>query len=337
MDRFVFCAVFFALGCESVEQADLDGEGATPEDVAAAVKGVIDEDPDSVPQVVIDVAKGLVDDAFTRYTEGTAVGTIFQAGGDIYQMLSALELLSILRFTEEPAASGTFPAGTVTERWDALAIEWTVGACAGREADDECGRHEWSFQTLGMEPILANPTASVASHYDLTVEPHGVTFKYGTLVLYIFEHLILPMAVGYESFDNFIYEMLGGDGCAVENPGTESESCCRPFSVAVTEEDGMTRDIAYQLCVNGVPAVLEQVKGWVTGLDVATGENLQIGTKDATSGESTPCRLHDDDLNNVVEGLGTEKSGERCKWYFELDVGAANPVKFPGAWHGTRQ
>jgi len=59
MDRFVFCAVFFALGCESVEQADLDGEGATPEDVAAAVKGVIDEDPDSVPQVVIDMALAL--------------------------------------------------------------------------------------------------------------------------------------------------------------------------------------------------------------------------------------------------------------------------------------
>ena len=292
---------------------------------------------DQVPALVVETAKGIVQAAFDRYTEGTTVGTIFTAGGDIYQLLSALELLSTLRFDEEPDASGVFPADSITERWDALAVEWTAGACEGREAEESCGRHEWSFQQLEMEPVLAKPTASVAGSYDLTIEPHGVTFKYGAVILYMVEHLVLPMAVGYDSFDIFIYELLGGDGCAGDDPDTASESCCRPFSEAVTEEEGLTRDIAFQLCDNGVPAVLAQVKGWITGLDVASDENLMIGTKDADTGESTPCRLHDDDLDNVVEGLGTEKSGERCKWYFKLDVGAAAPVKFPGAWHGTRQ
>ena len=318
-------------------QTYIDGMGAlftAPGDTA--VQWLLDlSGVDGVPQVVIDVAKGIVQDAFDRYTAGTAVGTVFAAGGDIYTILSAFEVGSTLRFTAEPDEAGVFPAGTITERWDHAAIDWTAGACAG-SADPNCGRKQWAAGDVGLT-VVANPAASVASAYNLTIDPHPVTFEYGAVILFVVEHVILPMTVGYESFDNFIYELLGNEGCATCNPGTEAQVCCEQFAEATTEAPGMTRDIAKNLCVSGVPAVLAQVKGWVTGLDLDAGDNLTIGTKKADGSASTPCVLQDADLDNRVEGLGKPEGEGRCTWYFGLDVGAASPVDFSGRWHGVRQ
>jgi len=320
-------------------QTYIDGMGAlftNPGDTAVQWLLDLSGVGDQVPQVVIDVAKGIVRDAFARYTDGTAVGTIFQGGGDIYTILSAFEIGSTLRFTEEPDETGVFPAGSITERWDHAAINWTVGACEGQDADPNCGRKQWAAGDIGLQ-VLATPAASVEAAYNLTIDPHPVTFKYGAVILFVVEHVILPMTVGYESFDNFIYELLGTEGCAVNNPGTEAQVCCEQFSVAVTDEAGMTRDVAKNLCSSGVPAILEQVKGWVVGLDLDAGDNLTIGTKKGDGSASTPCALQDANVDNQVDGLGTETGEGRCTWYFGLDVGAASTVDFTGRWHGTRQ
>lgn len=298
-----------------------------------------------IPEILAGVLAELATGAFEELTAGTTVGTVFQAGGEIYDILAATEVRSTLFIHEEPGADGVFGLEHLEERWDALVVRWTTGVCegAGEAASaDGCGVNEFGFADADMDPIHAFPAGRVgpADPFRLTVEPHGVKFDYGRVALFLIEKIVLPRTVGYDSFDAFFYELLGGRGCleaAATDPGddTPGKRCCRAFSERVVAEDGFQRTTARGICNSGVGPVVDLVRGRVETLEADSGENMTLGTRRRDGSDDTPCELFDQNSDNVVESLGLPPA-RRCKWQVEVSPGAGAPLEFTGTWNGAR-
>ncbi len=292
-----------------------------------------------------DLVGDLANEAFATYTEGTPLGDAFSMGAEIDDILRKLEIISTWSILEEPGEDGKFGPDTIEERWDALVITWTTGVCEGDDAAEGCGRNEYAWaggETL-LDPVEARPTGSISADnpFLMTVDPHGIKFDTGKIAMFIIEKVVLPRLIGYDSFESFIHELLGGAGCltdAAADPGddTPEKVCCRAFAEKVTDEDGLTRNTARTLCNGGIGPVVTLVKGKVETLEADSDDNMTLGTVKSDGTASKPCELFDADADNVVEALGAPP-GKRCQWQVEVHRAEGEPIDFTGDWHGVRR
>ena len=291
-----------------------------------------------------DVIADLANEAFATYTAGTPLGNAFSMGAEIDDILRRLEITSTVTILDEPDADGKFGPNTIEERWDALVIHWTTGVCEGDEAAQGCGRNEysWGGAQTELDPVNAKPTGSIGATNPmlLTVDPHGVKFDTGKIALFIIEKVVLPRLIGYDSFESFIHELLGGAGCltaAPAEPGdTPEQACCRAFSEKAVAEDGFQRTTARAVCNGGIGPIVTLVKGRVETLEDDSGDNMTLGTVKGDGTANKPCELFDADADNVVEALGAPP-GKRCQWQVEIQRAAGEPIDFTGDWHGVRR
>lgn len=314
--------------------------GATAVDWLQRAPGV-----PNIPEFAQDLIADLANQAFATYTEGTAIGDAFNIGREVDDILRQLEILSTLTIVTEPDDNGVFGPESIEERWDALVINWTTGVCEGVEGGDECGRNEytWGGVETDLDPVTAMPTGSIdaANPFLLTIDPHGVKFDYGKIALFVIEKVVLPRTLGYDSFEDFIYELLGGAGC-LQAPAAElgddepGKVCCRAFSEAITADPGFQRDAVRGLCNAGVAPVVTLVRGQVQTLEADSGDNMTLGTQNGDGSVSKPCELFDADADNLVEALGAPP-GKRCEWQVEIQRGEGDPIDFTGAWHGVKR
>ena len=292
-----------------------------------------------IPQLAVSVIADLANAAFEEQTEGTALGDAFDIGAEVDDILQRFEIASTLFVKAEPTEAGLFVADSLEERWDAVVVDWSYGCADGAPAD--CAHKEYSWAETGLDPVSGFPTGSVSTDdpFKLTIDPHGLRFDYGAVAMWVIEKIVLPRVVGYESFTDFIYELLGGKGCLEANAtdaadDTGAKVCCRAFS----ERDlgAMPASIARTGCVSAVPVLVDAVKGRVETLEADSGDNMTIGTKNSDGSVDKPCTLWDEDGDLHVEAMGLPPA-KRCEWQVEIQRGEGEPIDFTGAWHGVRQ
>lgn len=314
--------------------------GATAVDWLGRAPGV-----PAIPSFAGDLIADLANEAFATYTEGTAIGDAFNIGKEVDDILRQLEILSTFTILSEPDEQGVFGPDTIEERWDALVINWTTGACEGDDDAQGCGRNEfvWGGIDADFDPVSAKPTGSISSTnpFLMTVDPHGIKFDYGKIALFVIEKIVLPRTLGYDSFDNFIYELLGGQGCLeaqATDPGDDEPSkvCCRAFAESLRPDGGFEQTAVRGVCNAGVAPVIALVKGQVTTLEADSGDNMTLGTDNVDGSVSKPCELFDADADNQVEGLGALPA-KRCEWQVEIQRAEGVPINFTGAWHGVKR
>ena len=292
-----------------------------------------------VPEGIRDFLGQLIDDAIAEFAPAW-VNDTFLIGEDVFNILSQLEVRSVLELTEEPALEGSgtrlrFAEEATREHWTGVAFDWRQGSCEGVGDEGQCGHREFRWDQMQINPVsAAGFGVYVDNYFDMTVEPHELIVNYGQLLLFIVEKLILPQTFGndIQSFEDLLFDVLGedneeGESCLASGGPTK---CCTDFGRRASDWAGMNIENTVRvLCEQGVPMASIAMREWVSGLFITSEGVLTIGTQE-------PCLLHDTNDDLEVDRLGKEGENERCNWEGNLSIGGLPIEPFVAPFYGKR-
>ncbi|NOZ02622.1 MAG: hypothetical protein GXP54_12130 [Deltaproteobacteria bacterium] len=247
----------------------------------------------------------------------TLCGKIYWTASDVSDILTKFQILSTFTFSQEPDETGYLPASACKEVWHTLRIRWTLGLDCP-PSDDNCGWKNLSFNAIpGIEEtISANFEANLIDNSKLEILPHKLNLKYGALVNFAIEKLLLPQVFGdgsdglpaVDSYEALIGSLLAGKACLQTN------DCCNQFAVNLTNQTfGLTLNLVEGACEALMTVGASYLRDMLLGLD-ATPDNFTIGTKE-------PCQLYDNNKDMNFDGFG--KKTNPCVWDAQLVVGGA--------------
>ncbi len=258
---------------------------------------------------------------------------IFQIGGDVGDILKKFQLKSTMTCTKEPDKNGLLPMGTCREVWHTVILKWTLGKDCD-PLDDECGAITLSMSAIpGIEnAVAANIEAQLLPGYKLAIAKHPLDLKYGALVNFAIEKILLPQVFGsgqdglpaVDSYEKLIGSLLAGRDCIYAG------TCCAEFAANLlggTSAPGLTTNLIEGACDALINTGSEYLRSTLIGLD-STPQNFQIGTP-----LGDPCQMFDHNKDMRFDALGAKN--KPCNWDAGLTIGGA--VYDPeGIFYGTR-
>lgn len=297
---------------------------------------------------------GFASDLLNAVIDGLAgdsvFGTIFQVGGDVADILKQFELRATFTFKKEPDATGKFAAGDATEDWHTVRVKWTLGANCDPDTEAGCGTIQQNLQQFGYTggAITGTFGASVANFYDLTIDQHPVSLKYGALLSFFAEKLLVPLIIHgtdtsewvVDSYDELLGYLVGsGSACLTAQPGTaacpnssaDHDCCCRKFADGVgnanSTVDGGTEGAVSAACDVIVGTAPTFLRNALTNLDLDTGDGFTLGTKQA-------CKMFDTNNDLTIDGFGTP--GTPCLWNVVIKFGESTQVTIDSKFSASR-
>lgn len=274
-----------------------------------------------VPGTLGSFVFGLADSILKAVLDDTVFATVLQSGGEIADILTAFEITATFTFKKEPDVNGVFAAGDTEENWYKVAFKWTQGAnCQATE--EGCGDRTFNMNAFQTAAVKGTFPASVSNFFDLTIEKHSLNLRYGALISYFLEAVLIPLIVGDSTVDTYGdllgYLVGGGSQClTAQETGTD---CCGVFADKILGDedgkyesgsggDGADAAAVYAACntiQTAAPGFLRQT---LTNLDLSTGEGFRLGT-------DSPCRLQDSNSDMKIDLIGTLTNP--CVWDVEL-------------------
>lgn len=248
------------------------------------------------------------------FEDKTMCGKIYWTGKDVGDILTKFQLISTFTFKQEPDKSGYLPASACYEKWHTVKVRWTLGMDCP-PSDENCGWRSLPLGGPGLPDIITgNFEAEVVGMTKLTIKPHTLNFKYGALVNFAIEKLLLPQVFGdgsdglpaVDSYEALIGSLLAGKECLIDM------SCCEKFAEAVTNQTyGLSKNLVEGACDALITTGAQYLRSQLLSLD-AQPDNFTIGTK-------VPCQLYDTDKNMKIDAIGNKT--EQCEWDAKLIIG----------------
>ena len=283
------------------------------------------------------VLGGVVMDAVNQLaayaSEGTLWGSVLQIGGDVADVLVALELHATFTWQGEPESGGTWAGDDGQETWDGVTLKWTTESDCDPLEDDSCGESNLGFGAIQVEPVSAALPASLVDGWSLQIDDHPLPLHYGALVDGVLQKLVLPLLAGngsdgmmaIDSYEKLLEMLVGGKGCL--DPGSE-ETCCQVLVAQIAAGGELTDDATGEILVAACEDLLalgaEALETSLTNLHPEEG--LHLGT-------AAPCPLYDTDGDLQIDGFG-DKS-DPCVWTIAVGAGDDAAI-FDGIFWGVR-
>lgn len=278
---------------------------------------------DVVFQIINVVLVGLLE-KYCPFEDKDMCSKIYWTGDDISKILTKFQLMATFTFPNEPDKDGKLVG--CLEKWDTVRIRWTLGQDCPPD-DEQCG---WKNLPLGgpdlPDVISSQFEAQVVDFDKLTIAKHKLNFKYGALVNFAIERLLLPQVFGdgsdglpaVDSYEDLIGSLLAGKECLIDN------SCCDKFAEDVTDKtSGLTKNFVKGACEALIQTGSTYLRNQLTSLDT-TPDNFEIGTAE-------PCPLYDKNNDMKIDAFGDKQN--QCKWDVTLTVGSTN-YKPDGTFYG---
>jgi hypothetical protein len=272
---------------------------------------------DIVFQIVNAILIGILQQNCPYEQDPTLCTKIYWTGKDVSEILTKFQLLSTFTFSQEPDKDGYLPSSACSERWHTLRIRWTLGLDCPPN-DDTCGWRNIPLGGSGLPDVITGTfeaTVSVQKGQPaMEIKPHVLLLKYGALVNFAIEKLLLPQMFGdgsdglpaVDSYEALIGSLLAGRECLVTN------DCCSKFAEQVTQQTfGLTKNFVEGACQALIQTGAQYLRQQLTSLDTETG-NFTIGTKE-------PCTLYDVNKDMKIDAFG--KKDDQCLWDARLLVG----------------
>jgi|GEM_PF-1433856 len=281
----------------------------------------------------------LLDAVIQGLLEDTVFSKIFQVGGEVADILTAFEITSTFTFKKEPNADGVFAAGDTEEDWYKVAFKWSLGAnCQATE--EGCGDRTFNMNAFQTAAVRGTFPASVANFFDLTIGKHSLNLRYGALIDYFLQAVLVPIIVNDPTVNSYS-DLLGylvGSGSACLSAQETGRDCCGVFADKVLGDedgkyesgsggDGADAAAVYAACntiQTAAPGFLSQT---LTNLDLSTGEGFMIGT-------DGPCRLQDTNSDLKIDLIGTLTNP--CVWDVELKFSDSASTTIDAVFWGHR-
>ncbi|MGM0574529.1 MAG: hypothetical protein ACQEXJ_02175 [Myxococcota bacterium] len=275
----------------------------------------------STGNIIVDIVDALIKGA----AEGSTFGDVLTGGGDVADILTAFQVNGTITIAEPPDETGFWEEGSIVETWDGVTVKWSLGENCNPLTNENCGKKNFSFYAIQDEPPVSSTfTAYVENTWDFYIDLHPVDIKYGALLNYIVEAVVLPLLAGdgsdglpvIDSYDKLIASLLGGKECLM--PGAE-QTCCETFTDDVLSGGG---SIGESLVMSACEAIIQvgstYIEDQLVSLDADTGESFVIGTLGS-------CKFIDADKDRIVDGFGTKSSP--CDWDVQVNVfGSASTI-----------
>jgi hypothetical protein len=259
---------------------------------------------------------------------------IYFTGKDVGDILKKFTLQSTMTCTQEPDVNGLVPMGGCREVWHTVILRWTLGKDCP-PTDDQCGAISLSLSSLpGIEDtITADIEATISANgTKLAIAKHKVNLKYGALVDFALEKILLPQIFGdgsdglpaVDSFEAMIGSLLAGKACL------QNYTCCEEFAANVVGQTGgvLAQNLVEGACDALITTGATYVRGFLTDLD-ATPDNFSLGTP-----ADNPCSIYDTNKDMRYDALG--KKTDPCVWDATLTIGTYEYGP-DGTFYGSRQ
>jgi len=269
---------------------------------------------------------------------------IFFTGQNVGDILRKMTLLSTMTCTKEPDHDGLIAMGGCSEKWHTVVIRWTLGKNCGTN-DPNCGIVSLSLASLpGMSgTITADIEARlVEKNTKLAITKHPVDLKYGALVDFVLEKILLPQVFGdgsdglpaVDSFEAMIGSLLAGKACLATN------SCCHDFATNLVGQTGgaLGINLVEGACDSLITTGGTYVRNFLTGLDTTTS-NFTIGTPVANGVKyltDQPCAIFDKNKDMKFDALGGQPDAQQCLWDATLALGGFD-YSPDATFYGSRQ
>ena len=263
--------------------------------------------------------------------ENPQLSSVYFGANDITKILKKFNLLSVVSFDEEPDDQGRFPSGKNRQRFSGLRFQWTYQAgCDPTNAS--CGVSEYPISGWGIQTTAVDFDASVRDLDAIDIEPHTFKFSYGQLLAGLIERVVLPRVMGdpkINSFQNFFYELLGGQGCLAVG----SANCCTQFGLKAAQSEWAdylpVQSMAELACELLVPYGADQLRAQFEKLDPEGLDGLIISTPAKSS-----CALHDTRELMEIDWIGTQS--EPCTLDARIKIGDQY-YPIDGTFYGSRR
>lgn len=229
----------------------------------------------------------LIEDGINNFISGNDfLSRIQRAGLDLRDMVTNLEVLSTLTIGK----LGNDYQVYGSDDWRGLAVYWRWNC--DENSPPDCGRIELALDrdsSLGL--VYGEWTGQVAAYNQLQIFTHSVNLRYGQLILYLLNEVLLPALTdgNANSMVDAILYWIDCEGLALSITGNDGEICAPADIVCVDAED-----IA-DVC----SSVIRTVFGFA---EVLLG-NLQVDSVIELSGHGTLVERDGDLLvDEIVEG-----------------------------------
>lgn len=270
----------------------------------------------------------LLNDIIMGLAQGSVFGDIFQVGGDVADLLKAFDISATLSFNAEPNEVGEWEAGDTHEVWREVKVKWSLGANCDPVTEENCGLRTFGLTELGGGAVEGSFPASVANDFDLTIGMHSLNLRYGALINYFMEGVLIPLLVGepsVASYDDLLGYLVGGGATCLE-PG-QPKSCCGEFADSVASSGSATANVVETACTtlsNSLPGFLRNT---IEGLVLGTNDSFRIGTQSS-------CRMVDFNNDLCVDGIGA--AANPCVWDVQLNFGGGSSTTIDAVFWGAR-
>ena len=286
------------------------------------------EDKTAVGKAVADVMNVFVVAMLEKYCPDKqhpeTCKNVFIVGQDVSNMLKEFRLDMKLSINAEPDDAGVMPANSMTEDWHTVYFRWTFGQDCD-PFDESCGQQHFDLSSVTGVGGAINATYAGTMHWAakvgdkdaLEIPQHPLNIKYGALVDFAIEKLVLPAVFGngddglpaVDSWEALIGSLFGGKECLQNN------DCCEVFAKdKLKNQSGLVQNLAKGACDAFIQTAPQYLRNMLTGLDADTG-TFQIGTK-------TPVTMLDKNADMNFDTIG-EKPNDPGVWDAKLMVGGA--------------
>jgi hypothetical protein len=184
--------------------------------------------------------------------------------------------------------------------------------------------------------------------YYIAIAKHPLDLKYGLLILFLVEKIVLPQAFKVDSIESLLYKLIGGEVTdpassfygqqCIEAPNVQ-ETCCQSFAYKAEEKVSGTGAIINAACKSLIPLAKDYLVKTLTDLDVGTvtdegceGSGFCIGTK-----AEAPCVVRDS--YESVEDWKMDYFGDKdqdCQWEAKFHISNTDVI-FNATFAGCRQ
>lgn len=229
----------------------------------------------------------------------SALSNLQSAGLDLRAVVTNLEVLSILaigKSTSDYEFRGT-------DNWLGINLYWRKGC--DQVADPICGQipinatDGSTFADLGV--LSSNWTGRVVGYDQLQIDEHPITLRYGRLLIYVLNQVILPSITGGNAnslTEAFAY-WINCQGLALNVTGADGEICALGACIQATQIEGF--------CSGTISTLFGFADALITNLEFDA--NIRVGG-DATLIEEDSDGFVDKMERGSYRGyLGTSNNG----------------------------
>lgn len=198
---------------------------------------------------------------------GQPYDDVTTVGGDLRDVVTDFEVGSRFEVTE--TAPGEVQ---VTERWNALVFEWSLGCADG---DVACARHAVQTEDLQLSATDVTygglvdriPSETETERFLLRGSAHSMSFRYGAVVTAAMEQVVFPSLPGGLAADD-----LGGVLANLID--------CSEVGAALANAIGFGTSGMYEgFCDTGIALAASEIENQVVALELGN-DNPQLAAKD---------------------------------------------------------